>query len=321
MNSSDPDHGLLVITGATGWVGRTAAHELQRLLTPENFLERVRLFASRSGSILSTGYTGLSPFSIPVFPLKGLTDLAASESLSGVLHTAFLTRDRVAQVGQHDYVATNRWITAQVASALTASPQARAVVISSGAAAVYDQELGTDLGSDPYGVLKWEEEQLLSSLVPRSLVLRLYALSGRFIRDPSRFALGDFLLKALSRQPIRIDSTNPVLRSYGHAGNITAFAWRWVLNNNSNPFRNILAATSVTTDLLELAQEITRVYNLPPVQSSVDPAAVPNRYIADSEPFLAALSQHGLVSMSIEDQLHDTTRGLSNLEQTNICDD
>ena len=304
----------MVVTGATGWVGRTAVHELQRSLSPEQFIDRVRLFASRSGSILSTGYSDLAPFSIPVFSLKDLPDLAASESLSAILHTAFLTRDRVEQVGLDDYVATNRWITAQVASALTASPHARAVVISSGAAAVHDQELGPDLASDPYGVLKWEEEQLLLSLLPTSLVLRLYALSGQFIREPSRFALGDFLLKALRNQPIRLDSPNPVLRSYANASDITTFAWRWLFNNNVDNSSNILAATSCTTNLFDLASLITRLYGLPPVQSTIDQAAVPNSYIAESEPFLTAMKNHNLLPMTMEQQVIDTAKGLTNPE-------
>lgn len=311
MSSSLPDNCIIVVTGATGWVGRTAVHELRRSISPEKFLDRVRLFASRSGSILSTGYTDLAPLSIPVFPLKDLPDLAASESLSAVLHTAFLTRDRVAQVGQDAYVATNRWITAQVASALTASPDARAVVISSGAAAVHDQELGPDLASDPYGVLKWEEEQLLLSLLPTSLVLRLYALSGRFIREPGRFALGDFLLNALRNEPIRLASANPVLRSYANASDITTFAWRWLFNNNIDNSSNILAATSCTTNLFDLASLITRLYDLPPVQSTIDQAAVPNSYIADSEPFLTAMKKHNLLPMTMEHQVIDTFNGLS----------
>ena len=225
-----------------------------------------------------------------------------------------MTRDRVAKVGQDAYVATNRWITAQVASALTASPDARAVVISSGAAAVHDQELGPDLASDPYGVLKWEEEQLLSSLLPTSLVLRLYALSGRFIREPGRFALGDFLLKALRKEPIRLDSANPVLRSYANASDITTFAWRWLFNNNVDNSTNILAATSCTTNLFDLANLITRLYDLPPVQSTMDPTAAPNSYTADSEPFLAAMKEQNLLPMTMEQQVIDTANGLTNPE-------
>ena len=311
MNSSGRDDGILVITGATGWVGRTAAHELQRLLSPDQFLRRVRLFASRTGSILSSGYTDVAPFLIPVFPLKELAGLASLEPLNAVLHTAFLTRDRVKKVGQDDYVATNRWITSQVASALTAAPDARAVVISSGAAAVHDHDSGRDLVTDPYGVLKWEEEQMLSSLLPASLVLRLYALSGQFIREPSRFALGDFLLKAMRKESIRLDSTNPVLRSYANAGDITAFAWRWLLNGNVKNSSKVLAATSCTTNLFDLASLITRLYDLPPMQSNMDPAAAPNSYTADAEPFLLAMHDHDLVPMSIEQQVIDTFNGLS----------
>ncbi len=311
MNRLGRDDGILVVTGATGWVGRTAVHELQRLLSPEQFLSRVRLFASRSGSILSSSYAELVPFRIPVFPLKDLPALSSSEALQAVLHTAFLTRDRVGQVGQQDYVDTNRWITSQVASALTAAPDARAVVISSGAAAVHDHDSGRDLVADPYGVLKWEEEQMLSSLLPTSLVLRLYALSGQFIREPSRFALGDFLLKAIRKESIRLDSANPVLRSYANAGDITAFAWRWLLNGNVKNSSKVLAATSCTTNLFDLASLITRLYDLPSMQSKMDPAAAPNSYTADSDPFVAAMHDHDLLPMSMEQQVIDTFNGLS----------
>jgi nucleoside-diphosphate-sugar epimerase len=291
--------GALVITGATGWVGRTAVEVLHRLLPQPLFAERVRLFASRAGALSVAGGH------YPVHPLQSLPELAAAEPLAAVLHTAFLTRDRLVSVGQEAYVATNRWITQQVAQALLLAPSARAVVISSGAAAA-DPSL---LEHDPYGVLKREEERLLADLVP-SLILRIYALSGRFIRDPKRFALGDFLLMALRHEPIRIQAPMPVLRSYGHAGDITALAWRWLLASDIAPFPSLLAAVSFNSDLLSLAQRITELYQLPPVQSSIDAHALPNRYIADPQSFLAALAHYGMIPTSLDHQLHDTAAGL-----------
>jgi nucleoside-diphosphate-sugar epimerase len=279
--------------------------ELQRLIPPALFAERVRLFASRAGSLPVAGTLQ------PVHPLHALPDLAAAHPLAAVLHTAFLTRDRLAAVGQEAYVATNRWISQQVAQALALAPAARAVVMSSGAAAVFDAELDLEqhLELDPYGVLKREEELRLAALVP-SLVLRIYALSGRFIRDPNRFALGDFLLTALRGEAIRIQAPMPVLRSYGHAGDITALAWRWLLERSSPPIPGPLAAVSLDMDLLSLAQQITELYQLPPVQASIDPLAPPNRYLAEPAPFLAALRRHGLTPTTLDQQLRDTAAGL-----------
>ena len=119
------------------------------------------------------------------------------------------------------------------------------------------------------------------------------------------------MLKALRKQPIRLDSPNPVLRSYANASDITTFAWRWLFNNNVDNSSNILAATSCTTNLLDLANLITRLYDLPPVQSTIDQAAVPNSYIAESEPFLTAMNEQNLLPMTMEQQVIDTFNGLS----------
>lgn len=310
--------GVIAVTGSTGWVGGTAIRELQRLLPAQLFVERVRLFASRPGTINLEASNhaghwpgeGSSSFSLPVYGLSDLIELAGSQPLNAVLHTAFLTRDRLDAVGQEVYVATNRWITAQVAQSLALAPAARAVVISSGAAAAYESLAAPSerLAADPYGVLKLEEESILGG-VASTLVLRIYALSGRFIRDPHRFALGDFLLSALRGEPIRLRSTIPVLRSYGHAANITALAWHWLMAGQASSGLP-LAAVSLSVDLLTLAQTITSLYGLPLVESALDPQASPNSYLADSGPFLAALAHHGITPTSLEQQLLDTAAGL-----------
>lgn len=303
--------GLLVITGATGWVGRSALQELQALLPLSQFAERVRLFASRAGSLPIASSSDGRGFNLQVYPLKFLPELAAAHPLAAIFHAAFLTRDRLDAMGQDTYVATNRWITGQVAQAVALAPKVRAIAISSGAAASCDglSNPMDRLDVDPYGVLKREEETILAGLAP-SLVLRIYALSGRFIRGPERFALGDFLLTALRGEAIRLQAKVPVLRSYGHAADITALAWRWLLCSKAGAVEPPLDAVSLSIDLLSLAHRITSLYQLPPVQASFDYMASPNRYLADPGPFLASLARHGLKPTSLEQQILETASGL-----------
>jgi nucleoside-diphosphate-sugar epimerase len=302
--------GLLVVTGATGWFGRTALHELQQLLGPETFSLRVRAFASRSRTIASTGFADGVERPIPVAPLAELPQLAACEPIEALLHTAFLTREYVERLGVDEYISVNRGITDLVCRSLKASTSARAVLISSGAAVALDDvdRLEDHLIADPYGVLKSEEERRLSENAD-TLVLRAYAVSGRFMRDPEQFALGDFLLCALGGLPIVIKAPMPVFRGYGHAGDMVNLAFRWLWSEHLPPAHPI-AAVSHEMELLELASLISSLYDLPPPSSAIDPSLFPNRYTADPEPYMNMLHELSIVPRSLEEQIFDTASGL-----------
>jgi len=303
-------NGILVVTGATGWIGRTALHELQRLLGPDTFSRRVRAFASRSRTIASTGFADGVERAITVTSLTKLPELASREPIEALLHTAFLTREHVDRVGLEPYISVNRGIIDLVCHSLEASPSARAVVISSGAAAALDAVscLEDHLYADPYGVLKREEERRLRDTA-MTLVLRAYAVSGRFMRDPGNFALGDFLLRALEGLPIEIKAPMPVIRGYGHAGDIVNLAFSWLWSDHIAPAHPI-AAVSQEVDLLELASLISSLYDLPPTSSAIAPSLLPNHYTADPVAYLNMLHEMGVVPLSMEKQILDTALGL-----------
>ena len=311
---NDLGNGMVVVTGATGWFGRTALHELQRLLGPESFSRRVRPFASRTRTIPSTGFADGVERAIPVAPLAELPELAAREPIEALLHTAFLTREYVERVGVEAYITVNRGITDLVCRALEASPAARAVLISSGAAAALDAVvcLEEHLHADPYGVLKSEEERRLSEIAD-TLVLRAYAVSGRFMRDPEQFALGDFLLRALAGLPIAIKAPMPVIRGFGHAGDMVNLGFRWLWSEQLPPAHPI-AAVSQQVELMELASLISSLYDLSPASSAIDTNLSPNRYSADPGTYANMLHALGIVPRSLEEQIFDTACGLKVLQ-------
>jgi len=302
--------GLFVVTGATGWFGRTALHELQQLLGPDSFFRRVRAFASRSRTIASTGFVDGVERRIPVAPLTELPELAAREPIEALLHTAFLTREYVERVGVEAYISVNRGITDLVCRSLEAAPAARTVLISSGAAAALDHvaTLEEHLLADPYGVLKWEEERRLCEIAD-TLVLRAYAVSGRFMRDPEQFALGDFLLRALAGLPIEIKAPMPVIRGYGHAGDMVnlAFCWLWGASKAPN---HPIAAVSHEVELQEMAKLISSLYRLPPIISKIDSSLKSNRYTAHPARYLDILGSLMIKPRSLEMQILETAHGL-----------
>lgn len=61
---------IFLVTGATGWMGRSVLHELQKLIPPNCFNDRVFAFGSKSGTVYSTAYENNSKISIPIYSLS-----------------------------------------------------------------------------------------------------------------------------------------------------------------------------------------------------------------------------------------------------------
>ena len=126
---------------------------------------------------------------------------------------------------------------------------------SSGAAAVFD---GAEVDRKvTHMALKQEEEQLWrrSGAVRMATVFRVYAASGRFIKDPKVFALSDFLSRALAGEQIEIRSERPVLRSYV-CGHDDAIVLGDVVRAGRPGFRQVDAALQ-SVSLVELAEAIS----------------------------------------------------------------
>ncbi|MEB3199262.1 MAG: NAD-dependent epimerase/dehydratase family protein [Synechococcaceae cyanobacterium] len=294
----------LLLTGASGWFGRTALAVLERRLGPEALRQHLIAYASSAREV---------DFGSPLGPLlvRPLEEIVEAPRPAGLLHLAFLTRDRLAEVGLETYVRSNRSITARVAALLRRWPGCPVVTTSSGAAASLDGR-AADLEGNPYATLKQEEESLLRELAGAdrlAVVLRVYAASGRFMAGPQRFALGDFLLQAGRGQTPRLQARRPVWRSYGAVGDIMELAWSLLLDRQRHGMLQ-LDACSHSLSLLELAQRIAGRFGLPPAHQSLDPDLPEDRYGADAGPFLEELRRYGLQPESLEQQIETTWQGL-----------
>jgi len=250
----DSSSGTIVVTGASGWVGRTVLEHLARLLPKEEFQFRLRAFSSQGGFIrLVDGQT------IETQPLSALPSLAYTEGFSFLLHAAFLTPDRFTALGLDSYTAINRSITKLVESAVSSTPAVRVVHFSSGAAAcIESNQFLSSASTQLYGALKLEEEKRLQAIAS-TLVLRIYALSGRHIREPRRYALGDFIAQALLENSLQVQSRSPVVRGYVHAGCLAELAIKWLFSDLVPPVKAVNAVTH-EVNLIDLARTVAAVF-------------------------------------------------------------
>jgi nucleoside-diphosphate-sugar epimerase len=273
------------------------------------FLRQVLPVASRSQTLL------LRP-DLPPLTVTPLREAIDQDGIAHLIHCAFLTRDRVGATGLERYVRGNREIIASLRTLLNRNPHCRLVSLSSGAAAVHDGRPWPDDGeleNDPYGVLK-QEEEAVALAHGTSLVLRPYAVGGRRIRSPERFALGSFLLAALKGEAIRIEARRPVLRSFVDSADLGRCVVAWLLGEGDAPHRPIAACT-FTSDLLSLAERITRLYDLPAVEHAIDPEAEPQDYTADPDPFLELLARHGCVPGTPDRMILETAAGMATMDE------
>lgn len=294
-----------VVTGASGWFGRTALWEYEQLHGPDALRRDVISCASTAKPIdIGSAYG-------PVAAV-GLEALDSLDGASGLINLAFITRDRLAAFGVERYIEENRAITARVADFIHRNPGMPIITTSSGAAAVFDQ-LKDDFAANPYAALKQEEEELWrrsGSEDRMAAVFRVYAASGRFIKDPKVFALSDFLCRALCGERIEIRSTRSVIRSYVHVGTMMRLFWAMLDHPCSPGFRQVDAVMQ-SLSLVELAQAITVIWGLPDPLSRVDASLPADDYRADSGMFRQLLQDYAITAPDLAEQLHETAQYLS----------
>jgi UDP-glucuronate decarboxylase len=305
------------VTGATGWLGRAAAEVLARALGPELAAARLSLFASRPRDVaLDAGVT------LPAAPLSALPEA----EFDVLLHYAFLTRDRVDDVGLDAYIHTNLEITATVLEAIArARPRAVAYASSGAVYAVGGgdddddgrRRLATDLASNPYGSLKHLDELALRRAAEdagaRSLVLRVFNVAGPWLTRPRAFALSDFVLQAQEGDgPLRVSADRPVLRSYVDVEDLGALAVAWALADEGDRDVVLDTAGDETIEIGALAARVAGVVGVRDrgVARTWDPDAAPSAYVGDGTALHALAARLGVPLRGLDDQIARTARAL-----------
>ena len=303
---------IIVLTGASGWVGRNFLNELQKKITREEFNQKVIAFGSKKSEILSTYYK--SELKIPIFPLDSIEKIIKERENILLIHTAFITREKIDILGINSYINLNKNITKIVCDFLEKCFNPKALVISSGAATQLElKNISPEiLLKNPYAFLKLEEENKISQRC-ESFILRIYALTGKFIRDPNIFAFGNFILSALDNKPIEISAKNRVIRSYAYASDIANLGLSWLFSNRKINDRLIYAA-SHTLSIHEMAFKISEIYNLGDVISSIDNNLESNSYICETTKFHNYLKFFKIEITNLNQQIKNTYDYLKELK-------
>lgn len=285
----------ILITGASGWLGRTALDLLAPLALPTLAL------ASRARGIR----VAERDIECRVWDDSEVAAFAPTV----LLDCAFLTRGRVAEMPLDTYVAINRTMIEQMMYATKLPSMRLALTVSSGAGVYPHDALEGPIEDNPYGYLKREAEFRLAEAAAESgaapVVARAWSISGAHVQEPQGYALGSMIRDA-DAGAIRIMAQRLVFRRYVLAEELLALG---IAEGNVGP-----ATVDSGGELVEMAELAARVAGVVRpsaviTRGEVDPAS-PDRYHSDGKGWERRCQSWGFVSEPLDRQIEITARGV-----------
>lgn len=288
------------VTGATGWFGATAMDLLYAALGDEA-PTRVVGYASVPRTV--TIADGRSA------EVRALSDLAAGPARSVLLHFAFLTKDRVADLGAPAYVFRNVAITAAVLGAVRNHRPRHIVMASSGAVHVPSGGYAQDVTGEPYGALKRIDElsfRAAADEVAATLVTpRVFSVAGPRMTKPEKYALGDMLTAARAERPVVVRADRLVYRSYCGVDDVVAVCLWAALTGRTMTF-------DTGGEIVEMADLARAVVEATGTKSAIvrprlDASAPPDRYVGEGQVWTDTAEAAGLRARSLTDLISATS--------------
>ena len=294
---------VVVVTGSNGWLGQSAISVLT------NKLQNYEVIAVSRNINQNTDKSRILHMTFDEL-------LNSQVEVTGLVHTAFVTKNFIEKMGADEYSTQNRKILDWLNNLISSRDINWAVTVSSGAVDQYLKKV--QLASkftveDLYGKFKLEEENLfLGSRIPRVAVGRLWAASGRFMKNYQIYALGQFIEAGLKGNSISISSQIPVYRRYVDGEDFMHVLILSALDNNRISFDS----GGVLTSIENLAQQVVNYFKemnkvdltikYVPSLTSLDNS----NYFSNSEKFSELQKIYGISERTLLEQIDRTFTGI-----------
>ena len=300
----------ILITGATGWVGRETISLLQGTFGDE-FDRRVILAGSRDSRIVVNGLT---------HHVRKLFDISSEEHFDAVIHLAFLTQEKAKILGAKEFARLNKGISDFVYNLSYRSNVGQILVASSGAADPKVLSAFKDPAKRVYGELKGESEELFAQLRnhghAKVEICRIWSISGSHFLTPTKYALGNFIEQAKATGNIHLANSAAVKRAYIDAGEMMGVLLLDLLKGPGQ----LISSGGFETTLQDLARLVLDEIN--PSGEVFLPKETHDHeediYTPDVKPFNALALEFGLALSDLSEQIRTTATSSIFLSQGKI---
>ena len=264
----------VLISGATGWLGtESVARVLEGKI--DGITEQNLFLCSSDGRDLKLD----SSIILPTVKLQSLSGENGIKDLEGLVHLAFLTKDKSADYGFSDYVAKNIELISAACEIIERDKPKWVVVVSSGA--IIDRnslEVESNVVRNPYGFCKRIEEVLLSDAarkVGANIVIgRLWGGTGLHMPIKRAYAISDFIESFKESGAIRITSGGDVLRRYCDAGDFMEVLIKSAIRGDNTT----IDSGGPIIELGDLAELLISATGTGSISRSTEPSAVDDYY-------------------------------------------
>lgn len=302
------DYGRVVVTGASGWVGRGAVDLLIDELGPA-FPDRVVLAATRARQL--TTAVG----EVPVIATPDLMGLVPGPRTL-LIHCGFPTQDRVDGMGEQAYLHSVERLRVAMWYLVKRLGPVDMVYISSGAATSVAKGDPVAPRTATYGQAKLDDESALTELISgvggRLCIARAFALSGPYMTKPETYALGSLILQAHRSGRIAVTADRPVRRSYMAIGDMLRVAIHAV--GDLPPGGSVRFETAgEVVEVGDLAFRTLALLGRDPravSRPALDEDAPANDYLGEPSPLEALAAAAGVVPAALDDQIMATAQWL-----------
>ena len=295
----------VIVTGASGWVGRATVAMLYQVLGNEAS-SRVVCFGSSARRIEIDSRVGVDQL-----PLATLGELEPCPSI--LFHLAFLTKEKALAMDETTYRKANCDIASTVLEAAHRVGVDRIFLASSGAAKLADDER-RPADFRLYGMMKREDEERFAqwALANPSRVVaiaRIFNISGPYINKHQSYALASFIVDALAGRPIKVRATHAVRRAYVSINELLSLAFAILLENGPGVIE--FETGGEPMELGAVAETVAAHFEGAMVERApiTDPAA--DNYFGEQLSYREILNRYKINPVSFEQQVIETARYLA----------
>ena len=293
---TEKSDGKIVVTGAGGWLGTEYLEGLREEIGSAALRNKVVCLGSTERGLTLSDGTKLE--------VRKLDGFNVDSPIEGLVHLAFLTRDKVAHMSLESYSFANLLITSAAVQLIEKHKPTWVATVSSGA--VFSSPGGpleNNLQANPYGFTKRIEEALLrdacESVSSNLAIGRLWGAMGAFMPVNRAYAVSDFICQALDTSKIQVRAKHEVFRRYCLAGEFMKVLTRTAKTQNFASFDS----GGDVIELSSLAGLIAEHLSADLMPRELEPTAQADRYFPLSQDYEALARRTEVKLATVEQQV------------------